>query len=153
MKWWGLGMVFAGSLAAAGWWFKSHLPATKAQTLVVQQPCDLQQGECTASDGQGHSVTLQLSPHPIPVMQPMTVEMHGSALMQAQQVQVVVEGVNMDMGFQRAMLTPAGNAAWQGQFTLPICSTEQMQWQLTAMVQTPSQAFRAVFPFITRRVP
>ena len=80
----------------------------------------------------------------------MTVEMHGSALMQAQQVQVVVEGVNMDMGFQRAMLTPAGNAAWQGQFTLPICSTEQMQWQLTATVQTPSQVFQAIFPFITR---
>ena len=150
MKWWGLGLVFAGSLATAGWWFTAHSPTLNAQILTVQQPCDLQQGECTASDAQGNTLRLSLQPHPLPVMKPITAKVTGSLMQQAQQVQVVVEGVNMDMGFQRATLTPAANAVWQGQFTLPICSTEQMQWQLTATVQTPSQVFQAIFPFITR---
>jgi hypothetical protein len=151
MKMWWLVGIFVASGVATSVWFKTHLPSANGIPLTVQSPCDLQQGVCHAQDAQGHGVSLQLTPHPIPLMKPVTAQVVVQGMDAVNGVMVVVQGVNMDMGFQRAQLIATQPPQWSGAFTLPVCANAAMQWQATVTVQTPTATFVAPFLFTTQR--
>lgn len=125
----------------------SPLLMPKADVTANPDPgCDLHRGICAAPLPAGGRISLALTPHPIPVTAPLelTVEVEG---VNADAVAVDFAGVNMNMGFNRPRLAPAGAGRFIGQATLPVCVTGRMTWQATVLVETGSTRIAVPFRF------
>lgn len=118
------------------------------QLLTTVANCQLEQATCQASDSLKHQVEVTLSPKPVPVMETVQLQTKLSNFTDVTSIKVTITGVNMFMGYQYADLKPQ-NGQWQGTFTLPICTTQHMQWLAQVDIQTASSVFRADFPFNT----
>ena len=81
-----------------------------SETLPVSQ-CNLQQETCIASLPGGTSVSLTISPHPMPVLQPLQVE--GVIGGSPQRVALELTGVDMDMGQNRIELQAVAPGRYQ----------------------------------------
>lgn len=116
---------------------------------VVVQPelgCDLHRAPCTAVLPQGGRLIFSLSPRPVPVTQPieMEVEIDGPG---ADKVTVDFAGVDMSMGFNRTTLRAIDAQRHVGQTTLPVCVTGRMLWQATVLVEIGRTRIAAPFRF------
>ncbi|MBY5925230.1 MULTISPECIES: hypothetical protein [unclassified Halomonas] len=104
--------------------------------------CDLHQGPCSASLGEGESVSLAIAPdssiQPL-VALPLAVRIDGVA---ADNVRVSFEGVDMDMGEHRFTLSAEppdenGVSRFIGEGQLGICTRETMVWRARVSFDTP----------------
>lgn len=152
--------IFIGALAFAlavlgKTFLLEQLPATDpdqaSQALTLQQPCDLRQAPCTASDAAGHAIRFSISPNTIPVMQELAVSAETTGWGEVGSARLSVAGVNMFMGYQYADLSTDGAAVLRGKLVLPVCTLEAMQWQATLLVQTDTGQVSATFPFESSR--
>lgn len=148
--------IFIFALAVLGKTFLlTQLPATNpsqaAVALALQQPCDLRQAPCTASDAAGHAIRFSISPPTIPLMQELAVSAETAGWEAVHSARLTVEGVNMFMGYQYADLSADSTAVLRGKLVLPVCTLEAMQWQATLLVQTDAGQASAIFPFETSR--
>ncbi|WP_018861021.1 MULTISPECIES: hypothetical protein [unclassified Thioalkalivibrio] len=126
--------------------------------LPVVQPeaCDLNAGSCTAELAEGGTITLAISPRPVPMLSELQLQLVLDQ--QAQEVlgthdtlELDLAGVEMFMGYQRPTLEHTGEGRYHGTTTLPICVTESMTWAATVMpAGAPDEAF-AQFRFVTAR--
>lgn len=124
-----------------------------AQIEALPRPsCDLHQGACTAiwPQGQGQ-LTLQMTPRPIPVMRPITldVRLEGPLAASAQAIDVDFNGVDMDMGYNHVSLQRLNPQAFGGTATLPVCMTGTMAWRIRLVTQAQGQRFTATFTFMS----
>lgn len=124
--------------------------AAKPLQFSSEANCFLQEHSCTASTEQAQ-ITLTLTPHPVPLMQPVQASIKISGLNDLNAIELRIEGVNMYMGFQNVQLVKQSNTDWQGNFSLPICSETEMQWLVKVALSSPQQNYQASFNLVTQR--
>lgn len=124
--------------------------------VVLPEDCDLNAGPCTAKRARGGTITLDISPRPVPMLRELELrlmldEPARAALGTPDTLELDLAGVEMFMGYQRPALEHAGEGRYHGTTTLPVCVTESMTWAATAMPSgAPDEAF-AQFRFVTAR--
>lgn len=144
------GIFFAALLVAGGYFYFARIN-TKAFPLKLVAACDLRKEPCKAADEFGRTISFSISPANIPLMQALTPQVQVENFPTIQSIQLLIEGVNMYMGYQTVALKEAQSHNWQGKLVLPICSTTTMQWQATLTLSTVDGNFQAKFPFTTTR--
>ena len=124
--------------------------ATSAPVLLspVGAACRLDQGACWVAMAD-QQARLALSPLPVPTLKPVQLSASLTGFGVVHSVSVVVDGVEMSMGFQQAQLAMVGGDVWQGTFTLPICTNASMLWQAKLDIQAEAGHYQAVVPFVT----
>lgn len=143
-------MVLALILIGVVGYRASPLLMPKADITAMPDPaCDLHRGACRVALPSGGSLSLSLSPRPIPVIAPldMSVELEGAS---ADRVMIDFAGVSMNMGFNRPRLDPVQGTAGHrfiGQATLPVCVTGRMTWQATVLVESGAQRIAVPYRF------
>lgn len=144
-RWW---LVLLAVALVAGWWAGSRLRAPAALRVPPDSGCDLALGPCTRALPDGSQASLSLSPLPPRVMIPLTLQL--SLDRPARAVWVDFVGRNMDMGFNRAELTPTPGGLWEGQVVLPVCSAAQMVWEARLYIARDDGLLEVPFGFATR---
>lgn len=144
-KWW---IPALALVMLAAWWAAGRLQAPADIRLTPDARCDIGRRACSLPLPGGGSVALGLNPLPPKVMQPLTVDVRIDVPVRAVWVDFV--GINMDMGFNRAELSPVGEGLWQGQVILPICASAEMRWEARVLMQHEGRMVEAPFAFVTR---
>lgn len=129
-------------------------PLLMPKADVVVSPavgCNLHDASCHARLPAGGRLTLSLAPRPVPLAQPIEVEvsLDGVSPDGVQRVQVDFAGVDMAMGFNRPTLRAAGSGRFVGLTTLPVCVTGRMTWQATVLLEAGPQRVAVPFRFVT----
>ena len=111
--------------------------------------CDLRQSDCTAilPEGQG-KIRFGIQPRSLPVLRPLALVAQVDGLTPLS-VSVDFAGTDMNMGYNRVSLHPAGEGLWQGEVTLPVCVRNRMTWEARVLLQSPAGLMAAPFRFDT----
>ena len=147
-----VGAVVFGLTVAGKLWLGQSSPADAAlpvMPLTLQTPCDLHQAPCVANDAAGRSISFSINPASIPLMQELVVQAETSGLSDVSSIRLMVEGVNMFMGYQYADLQATAVGHFSGKLILPVCTLEKMQWLATLEALTPAAKVQAKIPFET----
>jgi len=115
---------------------------------AVARDCDLNRTPCEASFPGGGRLRVSVTPRPIPLITPVTVEVQLIGL-RADSVQIDLNSPDMNMGYNRHVLVPRSDGVFVGRTVLPVCVRDRMTWQLQATVRTPSGPVGATFEFET----
>lgn len=150
-------LAFVFILGGLGYWVyqgegASHKNATTYRQLSTEANCFLQEASCHASDKQAQ-IMLSLNPQPVPLMKPIQASLQLSGLSDIDAIELKVEGLNMYMGFQTVQLVKQTATDWQGSFSLPLCSENEMHWQVIVSLVSAQQqqAYQAHFNLVTQR--
>lgn len=147
-----IGIFFLSVLVAGGMFFFLTSSPQAVQVLDVDKGCDLHSSDCLARDNTDvKTVTLAFLPRQIPLMKELTVQSKLQGFGKISKAQVVVEGINMFMGYQFTPLEQDASGSWSGKLVLPVCTLETMQWQARIEINSESGAYQASFPFSTSR--
>ncbi|MCX8085828.1 MAG: hypothetical protein N3C63_02890 [Rhodocyclaceae bacterium] len=121
--------------------------APRAGLVALPPPaCDLARTPCEAALPQGGRLMLSVTPRPIPVATPIALLVTLEGL-SAERVEVDFAGVEMNMGYLRPRLKPAGAGRFIGETTLPVCVTGRMTWQATVLVEAGGGRLAVPFRF------
>lgn len=108
-------------------------PPENTQLWALSETCNLHQETCT-SELKGHSVSLKISPHPIPIARPLGIEVSLDNI-EAEKVELDISGMNMYMGYNRVPLTATKQPGhYIGTSMLAFCTNKKMEWQITLMI-------------------
>ncbi|WP_295385858.1 hypothetical protein [uncultured Thiodictyon sp.] len=122
-----------------------------AARLAVPDPdCDLRAGPCTGRFAGGGEVTLDMEPRGLPLARPLELRVTTRGVA-ADAVALDLVGVDMDMGYNRPSLVPAGAGLYRGQGMLPVCVRRRMTWEARVLLSTPDGLLVAPFRFATSR--
>lgn len=144
-----LAMASLALVVGAGYRYSQSVRTADEVRLPPVTGCDLQQSSCRASLPDGDTVTLALAPQPVPLLKPFTVEVGLAGA--AGPVEVDFSGVEMDMGYNRVTLQPAGDGHYSGQATLPVCVTGRMTWRVTVAFDRQGRRLAVPFTLATGR--
>jgi hypothetical protein len=150
MKKWLLFVIpFSAILISALTWYWIQ-PTAQINTRILTMPshCQLHTGDCVIEQD-GISVRLTISPQPIPIAKALnvTADIQG---VDAIKVQLDINGSNMYMGYNRVSLTQTATNEWQGKSILSFCTIDEMQWQLTLLIDlADGHQIQAPFSLIT----
>lgn len=141
-------VLLLGGAGAAGFlaWRWMQPPPIIGGT--VQAGCDLHRGPCEAHFPDGGSLQVSVTPRPIPMVTPITVEVRLAG-MGAEAVEIDFHSPDMYMGYNRRPLTAQGDGRYTGRAVLPVCVRDRMRWQLQVIARTPKGARGARFEFDT----
>lgn len=134
-------------LTAVGGYYYSPLLLPKGDvTATPTAGCDLHRQACRAVLPGSGSVELSIAPRPIPMLQPLTVELRvvGVAVTKAA---IDFTGVGMNMGYNRPELPAIAPGHFAGSASLPVCVTGTMAWQATVLLETDHQRIAIPFHF------
>jgi len=115
---------------------------------AVAHGCDLNRSPCEATFPGGGRLRVSVTPRPIPLITPVTVEVQLIGL-KAESVQIDLNSPDMNMGYNRHVLVPRSDGVFAGHTVLPVCVRDRMTWQLQATARTPSGPVGANFEFET----
>lgn len=146
-------------LLATAWVLaERYLDTGASGPFAVLQPdaCDLNAGPCSVRHPAGGTLTLAITPRPVPMLQPLNLSLQLDAtarrhMGEPETLELDLAGVEMYMGYQRPRLEHVGDGHYLGETTLPICTTEAMTWAATVMPAGDPDAARVQFRFVTRR--
>lgn len=142
-------LLLVALLGAASFYLLSgYLSGQNWQTTVFKE-CQLDKQVCHLSLNSDQSIRLEISPRPIPLVKPLTVSVNLDGLPQVDFAQLEIEGVNMFMGLQIVPLKAINQDRLTGEFSLPICSTQHMEWKATLVIRQGNQQYRHVVFFST----
>lgn len=125
----------------------SPLLMPQADAVAEADPgCDLHAGACAAALPGGGRLRFALTPRPIAAAAPLqaSVEIEGAT---ASRVAIDFAGIDMNMGYYRPTLAPAGAGRFSGAAMLPVCVTGRMAWQATVLVETAGTRIAVPFRF------
>lgn len=134
------------AIGIAGYWYS---PLLLPKTDLVVEPsagCNLNVSACSAVLPDGKRLELSITPRPIPVVSPLSIELVASGLI-VDKVEVDFAGISMNMGYNRPALAPAGSGRFVGSASLPVCVTGPMAWQVTLLVESGRQRISVPFRF------
>ena len=146
---WTLGAVagvIAGATGGFGWLF-SH-SGTQAATAQVDPGCDLRVAPCSATFPGGERIGFAIAPDGIPLSQPLVLIVATGPL-PASSVEVDLQGLGVDYGFNRTVLARTADGRFNGLASLPVCGSEDIAWQATVTVNTDRGPYVATFGFDT----
>lgn len=147
MLWLGVGLL---ALAVAGLFAYKYSQSQNDLPVVsgTLSSCDVQQGPCSAViDGVG-TVTLTIAPRPIPLVEPLTINVETS-IPAVQDVDVDFSGVDMNMGYNRFGLKSLGEGRYDGVGMLPVCVRNRMTWEAKVMLTMSDAVYVVPFRFDT----
>jgi periplasmic copper chaperone A len=116
-------------------------------SMGLEAGCNLHQAPCSVALPQGGRLALSISPHPIPLAKPLQIEvtLEGAT---ADKVELDLNGVTMEMGYNRISLTPvAGANRYIGESSIPVCVTGRMEWRATVILEHDGKRLAAPFIF------
>ncbi len=119
-----------------------------AATAPLDPECDLRAGPCNGIFADGGKVSFSISPAEIPVVRPLQFEVRLESL-DVRDVEVDFQGVDMNMGYNRAKLKQVGEGRFSGTGILPVCVRYAMEWEARVLLQTDRGLLAAPFRFIT----
>ncbi len=126
-----------------------HFRANPAKTLNSDPECDISQNVCSAQNGT-RNVQLAIVTRPVASMVPLTFEVTLTDI-QADQVIIDLQGVEMYMGLHRVELTPSDDGQhWRGTLTLALCTSGEMRWQAVVQARQGQKETLASFAFSAR---
>jgi hypothetical protein len=138
--------------AGVGVWQRRLAPLSPPDVVRLDRAdgCDLRAGPCALSLRGGGRVSLSITPRDLPPMQPLALEVTvADSAAVAEWIDFV--GVDMDMGFNRARLTPAGAGRFRGEGAIPVCVRERMLWEAQVLLNDDGRRFSAPFRFDVTR--
>ena len=144
------GLLLVAVVAVALYKAWPLLNPTLVEVAPLDPSCDLRAGACAVRFAGGGSVRFAIEPQSIPVVTPLRLAVDTSGL-DVRAVEVDFAGVDMNMGYNRAALEPAGPGVYAGQGTLPVCVRARMEWEARVLVHTAEGILAAPFRFETRR--
>lgn len=112
--------------------------------------CDLAAGPCSTRLPTGGSVTFEIEPRPIPVVQPLRLHVRLESL-PADEVEVDFSGIGMNMGYNRVRLQSVEPGRYQGQGMLPVCVRARMDWEAEVLISTSQGLLAVPYRFATLR--
>lgn len=141
-------LLFLGLAFVVGYKLWPVLHPTIVETATGDIHCDLRHGPCTLAFADGATVTLSITPRPVPVMKPIKLEvaMHG---VDPWSVAVDFQGVDMNMGYNRPELKREAEGRYRGETVLPVCVRERMDWQVQVMLRTARGIRAAPYRLVT----
>lgn len=150
MKKWLLVMLPFGAIiiSALTWWWIQPSPQHKVSILSMPLTCQLHTGSCLIEQD-GIKITLSVSPQPIPIAKALNITASIEGIL-PEKVQLDINGSNMYMGYNRVTLSPTEAQLWQGKSILSFCTIDEMQWQLTLLIDlADGRQIQAPFPLVT----
>ena len=139
-------IVALGAIAIVGYKFSPLLLPKADLTLMPTAGCDLNRSSCSAAIPGGGSIEMSLSPHPVPVIQPINivVTLHGIT---AGKAEIDFQGVAMEMGYNRVSLRQEAPDRLVGTATIPVCITGRMLWRATLLLENETRKIAVPFLF------
>ncbi len=120
--------------------------------LVAEAPldpeCDLRAGPCTGILPDGGRISFAITPRDIPVIEPLRFQVELEDV-DANGVEVDLQGVDMNMGYNRPRLDARGEGRFEGDAIIPVCVRDAMEWEARVLVRTNQGTVAAPFRFIT----
>lgn len=142
----GIVLAIAGfGLAGFGLWQWMQPP--RSVSGVVQDDCNLNRAPCRAQFASG-TLTVSVTPNPIPVTAPVTVEVQLSGIA-ADSVEIDLKSPDMYMGYNRHTLAPKGDGRFVGRTVLPVCVRDRMRWRMQVTARSRHGDLGAGFAFET----
>ena len=146
--WTVIGLLLLALCAVAAYKIWPLLHPEIAATAPLDPQCDLRAGPCTGVFADGGKVSFSISPEEIPVVKPLRFEVRLEGV-EARDVEVDFQGVDMNMGYNRARLKPSGKGRFSGTGMLPVCVRYAMEWEARVLLLTDRGVLAAPFRFIT----
>lgn len=140
--------LLLGGAGAAGFLAWRWMQPPALVSGAVEPGCDLHRGPCTARFADGGSLQVDVTPRPVPLVTPITVEVRLAG-MSAESVEVDFHSPDMYMGYNRRPLALQADGRYIGRAVLPVCVRDRMRWQLQVIARTPKGARGARFEFDT----
>ena len=133
-------------IGVAGYWY-SPLLLPKSDLAGSPDPgCDLHRQACGANLPGGGRIELAITPRPIPVVQPLAIEVRVTGLA-PRKAEVDFAGIGMNMGYNRPALSAVESGRFAGSASLPVCITGTMPWRATVLLETDRQRISVPFRF------
>lgn len=119
---------------------------------VLRASCDPGVGPCRVELGDGHAITLTLSPRPVPQLTPFdTAVQFTTRTGDVQQPKITFAGPSMGIGAVTASLHAVGET-YAARTLLPLCTAKKMEWEATVEAELDGSLQRATFIFTTYKV-
>lgn len=135
---------------AASYILRNAMNSDTIASAPLDKSCDLRKGPCQSQFAGGGSVSFSISPSTIPILKPLKLTVNVSGI-DVNKVDVNFIGLNMDMGYNHATLTETGAREFKGEFTIPICVQQRMEWEARVLIQTADGTMAAPYRFYTIR--
>jgi hypothetical protein len=143
-----VGLLFAALAGVALYKAYPLLNPTVAVRAPLNPQCSLRAGPCEVVFPDGARVKFSIEPRAIPVVKPLRFEVETQG-MEGTAVEIDFQGTDMNMGFNRAKLSAAGEGRFAGDGMLPVCVREAMEWEARVLIDTNAGLMEAPFRFIT----
>jgi len=142
------GLLFAVLAGVAAYRIWPLLNPEIAATAPLDPDCDLRAGPCSVVFADGGKVSFGIEPREIPVVESLDLVVRLDGL-EARSAEVDFQGIDMNMGYNRAGLKPAGAGRFVGNGMLPVCVRYAMEWEARVLLHTDRGLLAAPFRFIT----
>lgn len=136
---------FAGALALVLLGAGCDPTAPTGSSPLASTGCDLNRERCTADTRWG-TLQLELSPRPLPVLNPIAIEVRFDRANQTT-ISAQLDGVDMDMGPNLATLQRVDGQTLRGRLMIPICLTGTMKWRLRLVIRDGTREQTTDFSF------
>jgi protein SCO1/2 len=136
-------------IVIAGYRYAQSRHSDAGATIAPDANCNLHRSACSARLPDGRTLSLSITPHPIPVVKPMQLEvrLEGKPGTPLGKVEVDFAGKSMNMGFNRITLTAVDGRLAKGEGNLPVCVTGRMDWIATVLLELDGKRINIPFPF------
>jgi hypothetical protein len=146
--WWLAGLLFLAVAAVAAYKVWPLLNPELSAVAPLDPACDLRAGPCTGLLPDGGKIRFGIVPREIPVIKPLKFQVDVEGI-DAREVEVDLQGVDMNMGYNRPKLGKLDDGHFEGQAIIPVCVRDAMEWEARVLVRTDSGLVAAPFRFIT----
>ena len=109
----------------------------------IESNCSLNQTPCEVSFLDGAKLRLEIAPKEIYPLQKIKITAKSAG---ANEIKLVISGVNMDMGVHEFILSKGADGAFSSEIMLPSCSIN-MNWQMQVIAKTNNKNYGATFKF------
>lgn len=133
------------------WYFGGkHIGAFFKTKTIYTEPnmsCKLNESECKLILKDGTSLNVSITPKEINPLQQVTFSVKNSG---AKNIQVVIYGLNMNMGYHKNKLTKTTDGTFSLSTVLPSCSID-MKWQADFEVEKQDALYGGGFIFWSKK--
>ncbi len=143
-----LGTLLLIAALAVLWLFAERFNLLEPTEIeLTAADCDVGQSACTAQ-GDGFSITLESVSGKVSSLQPTDWQVKVEGI-ESSNVLLDLQGMDMFMGPNQTAFSPAQDQAglFRGQSILGACTTGEMLWQATVLMDTPDGKITTRFGF------
>jgi len=112
--------------------------------------CDLHKEACSVELKDGSTITLDITPKPIPLRKPIRLHVETQNI-DIDNLKLKVFATNMNMGLIEKSLKKLKKGSYEADIILPSCIVGGMIWDVNIIANKLSKSLGAVFEFQTSR--